>query len=269
MNKKGKSTLEKMELKLRFERYAESTIKTYLGYAEMFLSHFSQDIYHIPIKDVSHFLENFNYTSTSQQNQIISSVRYLFENIAKSKLRTLKVKRPRKSKKLARIIDAELLVEKIRAIENLKHKAILTLGLSCGLRVSEVINLKWEHLDRRRNILNVIQGKGSKDRCCILNDTTIELLENYWRQYKSVDFVFNGQSNPRYSTTSIQKIVKKYIDPKESYHCLRHSYCTYAIDNGTELKQLSISMGHNSTRTIEKTYYHQSSRTLKTIKQAI
>lgn len=276
MNTKSKSTLENMELKLRFQKYAETTIKTYLSYSEMFLSHFKQDVYHVPIKDVQHFLENYNYTSVSQQNQIVSSIKFLYLNVVGSKLKTLNIKRPKKVKKLPRIIDAELLVDKITKIKNLKHRAILQIGLSCGLRISEVINLKWEHLDRKRELLKVINGKGGKDRTTILNKNMIALLDLYYKKFKHIDkylinkdYVFVGQFKNQYSTSSIQNLVKKYIDKKESFHILRNSYATFAIDNGTELKPLSVSMGHKSTKTVERHYFHQSTRTLKTIKQAI
>lgn len=277
MNEKSKSTLENMSLKLRFQNYAETTISTYLNYAEMFLSHFEQDVYHISVKDAQHFLENYKYTSISQQNQIISSVKYMYINVVGSKLKTLNIKRPRKVNKLPRVIDAELLADKILKIKNLKHRAILQIGLSCGLRISEVINLKWEHLDKKRNILKVVDGKGRKDRSTILNDDLINLLYAYYKTYKNIDkgllekqYVFVGQNNnAKYSTSSIQNLIKKYIDKNESFHLLRNSYATYAIDNGTELKPLSVSMGHNSTKTVERHYFHQSTRTLRTIKQAI
>lgn len=269
MNKKSKLTLEKMEKKLRFQKYAKTTICTYLNYAEMFLSYFSQDVYHIPIKDVRHFLENYEYTSISQQNQIISSIKFLYLNVVGSKLKTLNIKRPKKQIKLPRIIDAESLAIKIKSIKNLKHRAILQIGLSCGLRISEVINLKWEHLDRKRNILKVINGKGGKDRNTILNNDMIKLLDEYWAEYKTKEYVFSGQFKNQYSASSIQNIIKKYIDSKESFHVLRNSFATYAIDNGTELKPLSVSLGHNSTKTVEMHYFHQSLRTLKTIKQVI
>lgn len=125
MNKKSKSTLKKMENKLRFQNYAKTTIKTYLSYSEMFLSHFQQDVYHIPVKDAQHFLENYEYSSRSQQNQIISSIKFLYFNVVGSKLNTLNVKRPRKEKKLPKIIDYELASKTISNIKNLKHKAIL------------------------------------------------------------------------------------------------------------------------------------------------
>lgn len=268
MNIKSKSTLEKLENKLRFRNYSEQTIKTYTSYSEKFLLSFDKDVYHISIKQAEKYLEGFPYTSISQQNQIISSVKFLYINVVGRKLNTFSIIRPRKEKKIPKIIDAELLADKINYIQNLKHKSILALGLSCGLRISEVINLKWENLDRDRNTLTIINGKGRKDRTTILNENIIELLDKYWKEYKSKEYVFNGQFKDKYSASSIQRIVKKYIHKKASFHLLRHSFATYALDNGTELAPLSKSLGHSSTKTTE-IYYHTSIRSLKTIKQAI
>lgn len=262
--------------KLYQRRYAESTIESYLHYINEFESKVGKHHSRLNASDFQNHIDNYEFSSASQQNIIISALKFSWEKALGKKYIKIDFTRPQKQKKLPRIINAELIAEKIKAISNLKHRTILTIGLSCGLRISEVQNLKWEHLDRDRNILNVIQGKGNKDRCCVLNDNTIELLEIYYNKFKNIDkflskkeYVFTGQNNPQYSQTSIQNIVKKYIHPKESFHVLRNSYATFAIDNGTELKPLSVSMGHESTKTVEKHYFHQSTRTLKTIKQAI
>jgi len=249
--------------------YANRTIETYSHYLNVFLVELNKNPYHITTKEIEDYLLNKEYSSISKQNQIIGSIKLFAEHIlGKKEIHLSKIKRPKKEKKLPKVIDAELLAEKIKAIPNLKHRSILALGLSCGLRISEVINLKWEHLDRSRNILNVVNGKGRKDRCAILNNNLIELLESYYRQYRSKEYVFNGQFDIQYSQSSIQRLVKKYIHRKASFHLLRHSYATYALDNGTEIKPLSVSMGHNSTKTTE-IYHHTSNKSLKTIKQAI
>ena len=257
--------------KLRYLNYSERTISIYVCYFQKFLEEENiKDPYQVTTKQVVQFLENKEYSSSSVQNQYIGALKFFLENILKRKSHNISsIKRPKKQRKIPRIIDAESLVRKIKSVENLKHRSILTLGLSCGLRVGEVINLKWEHLNRDRNLLYVINGKGKKDRAAPLNDSTIKLLEDYWIEYRSKDYVLNGQKRSRYSQSSIQNIIKKYIHPKASFHLLRHAFATYAIDNGTELKPLSVSMGHNSTKTVERFYFHQSDRTLKTIKQAI
>lgn len=250
--------------------YANRTIETYSHYLEVFLVEINKNPYHITTKEIEDYLLNKEYSSISKQNQIIGSIKLFAEHIlGKKEIHLSKIKRPKKDKKLPKVIDAEILAEKINSISNLKHRSILALGLSCGLRISEVINLKWEHLDRSRNILNIVNGKGRKDRCTILNDNIIELLEQYWKKYKSKVYVFNGQDGvPQYSQSSIQRLVKKHIHRNASFHLLRHSYATYALDNGTEIKPLSVSMGHNSTKTTE-IYHHTSNKSLKTIRQAM
>ena len=254
---------------LQNRNYSPKTIETYSCYLEKFLNELGKNPRHITTKEIEAYLLNKEYSSVSQQNQIIGCVKLYAEFILnKKQIHLSKIKRPRKEKKLPKVIDAEFLADKITGISNLKHKSILSLGLSCGLRVSEVINLKWEHLDRKRNILNVINGKGKKDRCVPLNNNIIDLLEKYWREYRSQEYVFNGQFKNQFSQTSIQKIVKRYIHRKASFHLLRHSYATFALDHGTEIAPLSKSMGHANTKTTE-IYYHVSSNSLKTIKQAM
>lgn len=251
------------------KNYSKRTVETYVCYLEKFLQEINKNPYHITTKEIEGYLLDKNYSSISQQNQIIGSIKLFAKFILKKKAIHLdKIERPRREKKLPRIIDAELLAEKIGAIKNLKHKAILSLGLSCGLRISEVINLKWLDLDRDRNVLNVINGKGKKDRCTILNDDLIKLLESYWLKHRSEEFVFNGQFKKQYSASSIQRIVKKYINQKATFHLLRHSFATFALDNGAELSPLSGVMGHSNTKTTA-IYYHFSTKSLTTIKQAI
>jgi integrase len=264
-------TLKVLKNKLRYLNYSERTIETYLCYLSKFFEEENiRDPYQVTTVRIVYYLENKRFTSISQQNQIIGALKLFARLILNKKnIHLNKIQRPRNEKKLPKVIDAELLALKIKAIENLKHKSILALGLSCGLRISEVINLKWEHLDRKRNLLKVVNGKGNKDRFCILNDDMIKLMEKYWRKHRSKEYVFNGQKRLQYSSTSIQNITKRYIHQRASFHILRHSYSTYAIDNGTELKPLSVSLGHNSTKTVEQYYFHQSTRTLKTIKQAM
>lgn len=268
MNVKTKSTLEKLHKVFSFQGYSQRTISVYLSYAQSFLKDFNKDVYHISVKEAENYLLNKSYSSRSQQNQYISAIKHLYKSVVNRKLKTLNIKRPKAHKKLPKVIDAQLLASKIQQIPNLKHRAILTLGLSSGLRVSEVINLKWSHLERHRNLIHIVNGKGNKDRCCVLNDDLIILLEQYYREFLSKEYVFNGQRSLQYSASSIQKLIKKYINPKATYHYLRHAYATYALDNGTELWALSNTMGHASTKTTE-IYAHVSTRSLKTIKQVI
>lgn len=142
MNKKSMSTLEVMKKTLRRRNYSEQTVRTYISYTKKFLCSFNKDAYHISIKEAKQYLEDYKYSSVSQQNQIINAVKFLYKEVLGSKLRDLKITRPRKEKRLPRVIDRDFLNEKIGSIKNLKHKAILHLAFSTGMRVSEICNLK-------------------------------------------------------------------------------------------------------------------------------
>ena len=256
------------EQKLYYLKYSKNTIKTYLGFINEFENSIGKHYSRLNSNDIQKYLGEYKFTSVSQQNQVISTLKFAWEKGLGKKYLKIDFTRPRKEKKIPKVINPELLASKIKSIGNLKHRAILSLGLSCGLRISEVINLKWVHLDRGRNILTVYNGKGRKDRITKLNKDMINLLTDYWKEFKSEEYVFNGQNKPRYSQSSIQKLVKKYIHPKASFHLLRHCYGTYAIDEGTPIKAVSVSMGHTSVKTTE-IYYHVSSNHLNQIKTAI
>ncbi|QOD60644.1 tyrosine-type recombinase/integrase [Polaribacter haliotis] len=262
-------SVEIYKQKLTNKNYSKRTIETYVCYLEKFLQEIKKNPYHITTKEIENYLLNKNYSSISVQNQVIGSLKLFAKYIlGKKEVHLNKIERPKREKKLPRIIDAELLAERISMVKNLKHKAILTLGLSCGLRISEVINLKWLDLDKKRNVLNVINGKGKKDRITFLNNNLIELLTEYWLEYRSEEYVFNGQFKNQYSATSIQRLVKKYIHPTASFHLLRHSFATYALDNGTGIGALADIMGHNSIKTTE-IYYHTSLKAVQNLKQVI
>lgn len=262
-------SVEKYSLILTNKNYSKRTIEVYSHYLEIALVEIGKNPYHLTTKDIKAYLLKYKYTSLSQQNQIISSLKLFAKYIlGKKNMSLCKIERPRKQKRLPKITDADHLAKKIRSIPNLKHKAILALGLSCGLRVSEVINLKWEHLDRKLNILSVINGKGGKDRNVKFTNSMIQILESYYRESKSKEYVFNGQNSLQYSNSSIQKIFKKYISEKESYHFLRHAYGTFAIDNGVPLPVLQKTMGHSSSKTTE-IYLHLSNKSLLQMETAI
>lgn len=256
--------------KLRFKGYSERTVSTYMCYLEKFLREESiKDPYQVTTRQISSYLEGRGYSSRSQQNQIIGSLKLFAKHIlGKKDIHLSKIERPRKERKLPQIIDAELLASKIKSIQNLKHKAILSFGLSCGLRVSEVINLKWDNIDRERNLIHIRNAKGAKDRFAHLNNNMIMLLEKYWHSFKPKEYIFNGQFSAQYSASSVQKLVKKYIHPKASFHLLRHSFATYAHEQGNDIAMLSKTLGHNSIKTT-MIYTHISNNSLKNIKQAI
>lgn len=264
MNEKSRLTLRVFENKLRVKNYADTTIKTYTSYVSKMLSSFNKDAYHINNKEIERYLEEYNYSSVSQQNQIINSVKSFVNIVLNRKLNRINIDRPKKEKKLPRVIDGELIKQKLSRIDNIKHKAILTLTYSVGLRVSEIINIKIEDIDSKRKLIYIKNAKGRKDRVVPLSPKVLDLLRVYFKEYKPKIYLFNGQSSIQYSIGSCQKMYKKYIDKNSSIHTLRHSSFTTLLESGTDLRVIQKIAGHSSSKTTE-IYTHVSSQILNQI----
>ncbi|MDA3780214.1 MAG: tyrosine-type recombinase/integrase, partial [Bacteroidales bacterium] len=191
-------------------------------------------------------------------------LKFGYEKVLNKKYNKIDFQRPRNEKKLPQIIDKEFLLNRISKIENIKHKTIISLAFSVGLRVSEVINLKINDIDSNRMIINVYQGKGSKDRIVPLSQNILELLRNYYKQYKPNEYLFNGQKSQQYSPESCNKIVKKYLGNNYHFHLLRHSCFTALLESGNDLRIIQKLAGHSSSKTTE-IYTHVSTNLLSKI----
>lgn len=256
--------LEIVNQKLKYLNYAENTIKMYLYYTEEFLVHTNKNYQHLTSNDFQSYLDSYTFTSISKQNQVISSIKFLYEKVLNKKYTKINFTRPRSEKRLPRVIDRDFLLHRISNIENLKHKAILSLGYSVGLRVSEVINLKITDIDSSRMIITVNAAKGKKDRIVPLSKNMLELLRAYFKTHKPVIYLFNGQNSVHYSATSCNKLVKKYLGEENHFHLLRHSCFTTLLENGTDLRIIQKLAGHNSSKTTE-IYTHVSTQILSKI----
>lgn len=249
--------------KLKYFRYATRTQETYIHYMGKFLEKVDKYPQHLVASDFQNYLDEFKFSSQSQQNQIISSIQFLYKDVLGKKYQKVSFKRPRKAKKLPRVIDQYVLKEKILQVENIKHRAILALAFSDGLRVSEVINLKIAHIDSNRMIINILNAKGAKDRIVPLSEYVLNLLREYYKQYKPKEYLFNGQNGGRYTASSCNQIFKRHIDESGHFHLLRHSSFTSMLENGTDLRTIQSIAGHKSSKTTE-IYTHVSNRTLQT-----
>lgn len=223
-----------------------------------------KQIVHCNSNDFQSYLDNYTFTSVSQQNQVINSIRFLYKEVLNKKYDKVSFKRPRTEKKLPKVIDGDYIKSQLSKIENLKHKSILTLTYSVGLRVSEVVNLKIEDIDSKRMLIHLKNAKGRKDRIVPLSQTVLELLRQYFKEYKPTVYLFNGQTGLQYSIGSCQKIYKKYIDSDSSIHTLRHSSFTSLLESGTDLRIIQKIAGHSSSKTTE-IYTHVSNQLLNKI----
>ena len=254
--------------KLKYLNYSEKTITNYLFYINQFLNNSNISPSRLQSNDFQTYLDNYKFTSISQQNQIINAIRFLYKYGLDKKYDKVSFKRPKSEKKLPRVIDGEFIKERLSKIENLKHKAILTLTFSVGLRVSEITNLKIEDIDSKRMLIHIKNAKGRKDRVVPLSQNVLNLLREYFKQYRPNEYMFNGQNSNQYSIGSCQQIYKKYIDKNSSIHTLRHSSFTGLLENGTDLRIIQKIAGHSSSKTTE-IYTHITNQLLRKVRLPI
>lgn len=228
---------------------SESTRKTYKYCVKKFLNEFSsfREPKEIPNKNIKEWLLEFKTINTRKQMLCSINAFYLLSVGMNSKIR--KIPYPKKESSLPRVIDRDFLLDKISKIKNTKHQAIISLAYSVGLRVSEVINLKINDIDSKRMIIHIRNAKGNKDRIVPLSDNILKLLRCYFLEYKPKEYLFNGQLKPKYTPSSCNKIIKKYISEESHFHLLRHSSATSMLESGTDLSIIQKILGHKKIET--------------------
>lgn len=255
--------LQNYERDLRQIRFSEATIKNYISNVKLFLDYFSEkdSPKHISSDEIKDYLigiaNNSNY-----QNAVHSSIKKFYNLTIQQRNKFNFIPYAKKERKLPLVIDMDFLKQKINEIPNLKHKCILSLTTSVGLRVSEIINLKIEDINSRTMEISIKQAKGKKDRKVPLTENMLFILREYHKKYKPKEYLFNGQNELQYSERSCNQIVKKYIGKQYHMHTLRHSTATDLFEKGVELKKIGDLLGHKSRKTTE-IYCHTSTKTLQ------
>lgn len=247
--------------KLIFLNYSDNTIKIYLYYINEFVKYLDKQYIHLNAKDFSDYLINYNFSSNSQKNQLISSLKFLYKKVLNKKYNKVPFVRPRKQRKLPRVVEKETLLNKINNISNLKHKAILSLLYGTGLRASEILNLKINDIDSNRMLLIVRDSKFNKDRYVPFSENNLLLLREYFKKYRPQEYLFNGVSE-KYSYVSLRKISLKYLDC--SPHLLRHSFATSLVESKESLRTVQVILGHKNSKTTE-IYTHVSNNILSRV----
>jgi integrase/recombinase XerD len=182
-----------------------------------------------------------------------------------------KIYRPKTEKLLPNVLSKEEIKMILNAHGNIKHKTMLSLIYSCGLRRSELINLKHTDIDSKRNIVIIRQAKGKKDRIVPLSIKILDMLRDYFRLYKPKIWLFEGnEAGSLYSEQSLQKVLKQAlakvgIKKPVTLHWLRHSYATHLLEAGTDLRYIQEILGHSSSKTTE-IYTHVSTKSLQNVK---
>jgi len=268
--------LDRLKKELVLRKYSPKTIKTYVRYNEKVLKFFGKNPYEITNNDIKdylfHLVEEIE-ASTSTLNSAISALKFYYGEVLKREF-VYEIKRPKKDKKLPVVLSREEVFNILSSVSNIKHKAILMLIYSAGLRVSEVVKLKPEDIDATRKLIHIKEAKGRKDRYTLLSDVALEAVREYQEKYKPEKWLFIGMK-PRMhiSTRTVQAIFdqackKAEISKDVSVHSLRHSFATHLLESGIDLRYIQELLGHKSSKTTE-IYTHVSNKHIGEIKSPL
>ena len=260
---------------LSSKRYSPNTIKTYSEALKSFLIFYREKhITEISNEDVIIYNNEFilkNNLSDSYQNQIVNAIKLYFTTIRETKIEIDKIHRPKRSKLLPNVLSKEEVKLILNAHNNIKHRMMLSLIYSCGLRCGELLALRPVHIDSKRNIVLLKNSKGKKDRITPLSPKILEMLREYYILFKPTIYLFEG-ANPGepYSEKSLQSVLKQAlkkvgITKPVSLHWLRHSFATHLLESGTDLRYIQELLGHQSSKTTE-IYTHVSTKSIQQIK---
>ena len=269
----NKIELQKFKKWLFQKRLSKNTVNTYLDVTTTYVKFALRkelDLY--ATKSVETF--NYNYIfepnkSISYQNQFISGIKKFFEFKGYA-YGEIHIERPRKEKKLPIVLSTGEIKSIFNSVTNLKHKTLLSLLYSAGLRIGEAINLEVTDIDSKRMLIHIKQAKGKKDRYTLLSLAFVKLLRTYYVAYKPTKYLFEGQNREKYSNTSAQKVLKTAvfkagIKKKVTLHSLRHSFATHLLEKGTDIRYIQELLGHSSPKTT-MIYTHVTETSLKNIK---
>jgi len=266
--------LPQFEKKLKLKGYSQNSIKAYLNHNKSFIKYIQKDLFSIETSDINDYvlylLDELNNTH-SYANQFISAFKTFNKLILELDGINNKLLRPKKKKKLPKVLNKREVKEIIAAVDNLKHQLILILTYSAGLRVSEVVKLKISDIDSDRMLIYVRSAKGYKDRYTLLSKSALTKLRLYLRAFQvhkyDAQWLFPGQNKDKHlSKRSAQKVFKRAcrkagINKELGIHSLRHSFATHLLEQGVDLRYIQKLLGHKSSTTTE-IYTHVSNKNL-------
>ncbi|MEM4605414.1 MAG: tyrosine-type recombinase/integrase [Candidatus Pacearchaeota archaeon] len=266
--------LKKLEIELKISKNSEHTIKNYLLKNKIFLDYINKPIEKINSDDVKQYLvEKLSDKAAISIISFLAAIKFSFFTILKKDI-TEGIKRPKREKKIPSVLTKEEVSRLISVIKNKKSKLMISLLYACGLRVSELTNLRVNDLNFEEKIGFIRQGKGKKDRIFNIPSSLLEDLKNLVEEKKKMkeNYLFSINNKPL-SERNIQKIVKNAafkagIQKKVHPHTLRHSFATHLLESGVDIRKIQELLGHTNLSTTQ-IYTHVSNEELKKIKSPI
>lgn len=251
--------------------YSKKTIKSYMAHLKRFLMHTNDEVTTGSINGYMLFLIDKQKNSFSYCNQAINAIKvYMREFCLASEKELMRLERPKKENKLPKVMSKDEVKRLFDHLANIKHRTALMLAYSCGLRVSEVTNMKVNCIDFEQLIVRINQGKGRKDRITTLSKLMGEQIKAYQNQYHPGEFLFeNPTHDGPLSTRTLQRVFTKGITDigirrELTFHSLRHSYATHMLEAGVDLRYIQELLGHSSSKTTE-IYTHVTTSSLRSI----
>ena len=246
---------------MRLRNFSPKTIKAYLYYNKellRFASKFSDEIDKQTIKDYLDFLV-ISGKSSATINLVINALKFYYERILPRHFfdSDFGIKRPKKEKKLPTVLFKQEIVKMIKAADNLKHKLMIQILYSSGLRVSELVNLRINDIDFYRKTLLVKAGKGKKDRITIITQIALKNIKKYILEYQPLEFLFESfWAGKKISSRTVQKVTteavsRARIKKQVSAHTLRHSFATHLLENNVNLRYIQSLLGHARLETTQ------------------
>jgi integrase/recombinase XerD len=234
--------------------YREQSVKNYLSCVEKFLHHFKDKPQPKAINEADIKAYLGSYTEHNTQRSVHSAIKCFYHYVVKQPDKFKYIEYCKRSRKLPIVFSVEEIQKLFTACKNIKHKAIMALMYSTGLRVGEVINLKIKNIDSSRMVINILDAKGGKDRQVMLNQNLLDMLRKYFLEYKPKEYLFNGQNSLQYSERSIAQFLKHYAEKaglnKRIYpHLIRHCSFTHLVEAGTDINLIQRLAGHQSVKT--------------------
>lgn len=260
--------------------YSPRTRKVYLGHLRRFLAWCRERQDAVPDDPTGRArayivdLVERGGISRSYHNQVVSALRFYYEGVLGEPELALQVPRPRRDRRLPSVLSQKEVARLLGQSRNPKHRALLMLLYSAGLRVGEVVRLRMEDLDVDRGLLRVRGGKGGKDRFTLLAQRAAEAVRIYLEAFPTEEWIFPGARSDRHLTTrSVQRVVKRAaeaagIEKRVTAHTLRHSFATHLLEGGTNLRVIQELLGHHSARTTQ-IYTHVARSTLESVRSPL
>ena len=258
-HEKKSSLRSRMIREMQIRNYSEKTIRSYVAAISKLATFFNQPVEEISVdqfKDFLHHRISIDEVSVPMVNQSISAFKIIQQDILKRDWESIKIKRPRRERKLPVVLSIAEVAAMINATKNLKHRTLIMLAYSTGMRRNEIRLIKPGHIDSERMQVRVVHGKGKKDRFTILSPKALELLRFYYQLHKPSTFLFepSGKKNTHLSDGTLNIIVKRAakkagIRKNVSFHTLRHSFATHMLENGINIRIIQKFLGHTSIKT--------------------